>query len=140
MTFNFVVWGVFHALVFLITVAILKRKIPFLPILLMFFGSIVGRLIFADSDTNRLIEKFKFQYTNSEVFQKLHTLPDEVLIAISFVIIFVASEFIFQKTKYFRNRNYKFFRLPIVQLVLLFVTVALLSKEMGTNYAVYGQR
>ena len=74
------------------------------------------------------------------VFEKLFALPDEVLIAISFIILFVASEFIFQKTKYFRNRDYKFYRLPIVQLILLFVTVALLSKEMGTNYAVYGQR
>lgn len=139
-TFNFLIWGVFHAIVFLITVAILNRNIPFLPIFLMFFGCIVGRLIFADSDTSRLLEKFKFQYTNNDVFQKLYTLPDEVLIAISIIIIFVTSEFIFQKTKYFRNRNYKFFRLPIVQLILLFITLALLSKEMGTNYAVYGQR
>lgn len=139
-TFNFLVWGTFHAAVFLISVALLKRKTPVIPLILMFFGSVVGRMIFADSDASRLIEKFKFKFTDFSVFTRLLETQDEVKIAIIFVILFVASEFIFQKTKYFKNRNYKFFRLPIVQLVLLFITVALLSKEMGTNYAVYGQR
>jgi D-alanyl-lipoteichoic acid acyltransferase DltB (MBOAT superfamily) len=139
-TFNFLIWGTFHALVFLISVAILKRKIPVLPFILMIFGSVVGRLIFADSDTSRLIEKFHFKFTDFSVFDKLMAVQDEVKISIVLIMLFVASECIFQKTKYFRNRNYKFFRLPIVQLIILFITVALLSKEMGTNYAVYGQR
>ncbi len=47
---------------------------------------------------------------------------------------------VFQKCKHFNRRNYKFYRIPIIQLILLLITLATICDEFGVDYAVYGQR
>ena len=55
-------------------------------------------------------------------------------------LTFILAEMAFKRSKHFRNRNYKFYRLPWVQFFLLLVLLTFVSTNSGINYAVYGQR
>ena len=59
-------------------------------------------------------------------------------LCMNFRIIFL--EFIFVKGRYFKQKDYKFLRMPMIQLVLFLLTLLLISSSDGTNYAAYGQR
>ena len=61
-TFNFLLWGIFHTLMFIVTIYLLKYRIKYLPLLILIIAIVIGRLLFADSQTERLIEKLKFTY------------------------------------------------------------------------------
>jgi D-alanyl-lipoteichoic acid acyltransferase DltB (MBOAT superfamily) len=139
-TINFVLWGVFHASVFILTIVFL-RKAAFLPsFVLMIAGVLIGRALFADSDFPRLLEKLSFKYDGFVVLTKLAELPNTSKLALLLGIFFIVAEMVFQKCKYFKKRNYKFYRIPIIQLILLVSTLGTICDDSGLDYAVYGQR
>jgi alginate O-acetyltransferase complex protein AlgI len=139
-TVNFMLWGLFHAIFFILTMALLKRKIPVMPLLLLLTGVVVGRMIFADSETGRLLQKLHFEFNGWDSVATLMTVQNPSKLALLMILAFVACEFAFQKTRLFRRRNYKFYRLPVVQVLLLVITLLTVAKDVGIDYAVYGQR
>jgi len=70
-TLNFVVWGLFHASVFILTIVFLRRRASAIPFALMIVGIVVGRAIFSDSDFHRLLEKLTFKYDGLVVLTKM---------------------------------------------------------------------
>ena len=139
-TVNFILWGCFHAIFFILSVKLLRRAIPFVPVILMVIGVVIGRLLFADSDTDRLLTKLLFDYDGFGVLEELRLTPNSSKLALLIITLFVGVEFFFQKHRLFRNRTYKFYRIPIVQLVLLVITLSLIMTDSGIDFAVYGQR
>jgi D-alanyl-lipoteichoic acid acyltransferase DltB (MBOAT superfamily) len=139
-TLNFVVWGLFHASVFVLTIVFLRRRASAISFALMILGIVVGRAIFSDSDFHRLLEKLSFKYDGFVVLQKLTALAGTTKLALLLGILFITAEMLFQKYKYFKQRNYKFYRIPIIQLILLIITLSTIFDGSGVDYAVYGQR
>src|SRR5262245_9266671 len=139
-TANFFLWGLFQASIFVLTIAFLRKAAFFIPFALMIVGVVIGRALFADSDFGRLLEKLSFRYDGFIVLTDLAALPNTTKFALFLGGLFIVAEAVFQKCKYFERRNYKFYRIPIVQLILLIVTLATMYDQSGLNYAVYGQR
>jgi alginate O-acetyltransferase complex protein AlgI len=139
-TLNFAVWGLFHASLFVLTIVFLRRKASAIPFALMIVGVVVGRAIFSDSDFHRLLAKLTFKYDGLVVLPKLTALAGTTKLALSLGILFITAEMLFQKCKYFNQRNYKFYRIPIIQLILLIITLSTIFDGSGVDYAVYGQR
>lgn len=139
-TFNFLLWGLFHALMFFITMMLLKRKINYLPTFILFFAIIFGRLIFAESDTSILLEKLSFTYVDLSAFNFILSLPNTSKVSLLLIISLVLVEFFFRKNKYVRKRNYKFLRTPIMLFFLTLVLILLARDDIGVNFAIYGQR
>jgi len=138
-TVNFLIWGLFHALIFLLTINLLKQNIPFLPTFLLIISVTIGRLIFAEGDTNTLMEKLLFSFEGLGILSQIMSLPSstKVSLLLGFGIIFV--EFFFKNTSYVKKRNYKFLRTPFSLTVILIITIFLINSG-GLNFAVYGQR
>ena len=138
-TFNFILWGLFHAVMFLLTLYLLRKNIRVLPVIVMIIAIIGGRLIFADSNTDRLIEKLSFQYGGLESIKFLLGVsnPAKLALCLGFGLIFY--EFIFRNYKIVSKRNYKFLRAPFMLMFITIITLALLSDGEGA-FAVYGQR
>jgi len=106
----------------------------------MIAGVLIGRVLFADSDLDRLLEKLSFKYDGFVALTRLAELPNTSKLAILFGVFFIVAEMVFQKCKYFNKRNYKFYRIPIIQLLLLVITLVTICDQSGVDYAVYGQR
>jgi p-aminobenzoyl-glutamate transporter AbgT len=123
-----------------LTIIFLRRRASAIPFALMIVGIVVGRAIFSDSDFHRLLEKLTFKYDGLVVLTKLANLTNTTRLALLLGISFIAAEMVFQKYKYFKQRNYKFYRIPIVQLILLIITLLTVYDGSGVDYAVYGQR
>jgi D-alanyl-lipoteichoic acid acyltransferase DltB (MBOAT superfamily) len=138
-TINFLIWGSFHAIVFWISLILLRHNIKFLPMIILIFGVIIGRLIFADSNTDRLLEKLMFSYDGIGVFSALQNVPNTTKASLLLGVGLISIEFFFQRNRYVRKRNYKHLRSPIA-LALLVVIGIILIKNTGDDYAVYGQR
>jgi alginate O-acetyltransferase complex protein AlgI len=139
-TINFLIWGFFHSFFFLLTARLIKFNLKKVAFLLLPFSIIIGRLIFADSDTDRLFEKLKFGYTDFSSIFYVFNLSKMSLLSLFIIFTFVLSEILFKNYKFFRNRDYHFYRLPYVQCLLFALTLLMLSDAIGVNYAVYGQR
>ena len=138
-TFNFLLWGSFHALFFWLSIKLLKHKNLLLPLILLPFIIVIGRMIFADSDTVRLLDKLTFSFNGFGVFDSLVSVPSHSLVSLLFGVTIIASEFIFQNTNIMRKRNYKFLRTPLSLLILCGLGILFVS-NVGVDYAVYGQR
>tara|TARA_B100001758_G_scaffold241083_1_gene247473 strand:+ start:1289 stop:2512 length:1224 start_codon:yes stop_codon:yes gene_type:complete len=138
-TFNFFIWGCFHALVFIVTLIILKKNVRFLPTILLIIGVIVGRLIFADSDIDRLMQKLLFSYEGLGALDIIWSLPNATKASLIMGFGLIAIEFFFRNTKMLKKRNYKHLRTPISLSVMLVATIFLIDQG-ALNYAVYGQR
>ena len=138
-TVNFIIWGTFHATCFIITKLLLNNRFKLLATLLMVFGIIFGRILFSDSDIDRLLMKLSFnEFTFDYTFVTLKGFNS--VLSLLFGLLIVFSEFIFINNRWFKQRNYKIFRLPLFQLLLLVLTILLLSSNNGLNFAAYGQR
>ena len=138
-TFNFLLWGSFHAIFFWLTIKILKQKNSLLPLLLLPIIIVIGRLIFADSDTSRLLDKLKFSFDGFGVIDAALDVPSNSHVSLLLGILIVACEFIFKKSKIMQKRNYKFMRTPVSLLILCTLGI-LFASNVGIDYAVYGQR
>jgi alginate O-acetyltransferase complex protein AlgI len=139
-TLNFVLWGSFHAACFIATMVLLKSRFRLASLPLMLAAIVLGRLLFADSQTERLLEKLKFKFVDFSVFGFFGDLDQAVQLALLLISVMVTMEFFLRRTRLFRQRRYKFYRLPVVQLILLGITLVMLSHTAGVDYAVYGQR
>jgi alginate O-acetyltransferase complex protein AlgI len=138
-TYNFFIWGCFHALVFILTLFILKKNIRFLPTILLIMGVILGRLIFADSDIDRLMQKLLFSYEGLGALDTIWSLPNTTKLSLIMGFSLIAIEFFFRNTKMLKKRNYKHLRTPTSLAVMLVITIFLIDQG-ALNYAVYGQR
>jgi alginate O-acetyltransferase complex protein AlgI len=139
-TMNFVLWGLFHASVFILTIIFLRKAAFLSSFALMIAGVVIGRALFADSNFDRLLQKLSFKYDGFGILTKLAVLPTTTKLALLLGIFFIGAEVVFQKCKHFNKRNYKFYRIPIIQLILLIITLATICDTSGVDYAVYGQR
>ncbi len=139
-TLNFLVWGGFHALLFSVTRISLQKGAKLIPLFLLIVGVLFGRMIFADSNFDRLLEKFRFDWVGTQGIREILLTPQSTKRAIVLMALFVGAEFLFRKYSLFRNRRYKFYRTPPVQLLLLVFTLSTISDSSGVDYAVYGQR
>lgn len=138
-TFNFLIWGMFHAFFFWFSIKLLKQRYSFLSFILMPFIIVVGRLIFADSDTDRLLEKLTFSFSGFDGISSLLKVPAHSLVALLIGALIVSIEFAFRNTKVMKKRNYKFLRTPFALLALCVLGVIFVS-NVGVGFAVYGQR
>ncbi len=141
-TFNFMVWGLFHASCFYLTLKILNSKIDF-PFLLTFplmvLAIVFGRLIFADSNTERLLQKLSFDFENFASLNHISVAPTVSNMAILLGFFLVAIEFLFQKNKFVMKRNYKHLRTPLGQFLII-ACILMLTMNVGGDFAIYGQR
>ena len=137
---TFILWGMLHFFSFGITIFLMKRNFPYLNTLILVIAIILGRLIFLESDLAILIEKLHFKYSGFGFFEDLRALPKQTLLGLLLIMVIVLAEFIFKKNAYFRNRNYKFYRLFIPQIILSIFIVLSISESSGFLYPVYGQR
>ncbi|WP_127469977.1 MBOAT family O-acyltransferase [Thiomicrorhabdus aquaedulcis] len=147
-TVNFIVWGLLHGALFVLTLWLLKLRVRFLlawvPVLVsivMLLAIVLGRMIFADSDTERLLTKLSFVYEpNTELWSTIMAVPQAAMAALLIALGLVLVEFTFAKQKQVAKRNYKYLRVPIAQWGLIALFVLLVSANIGIDYAVYGQR
>ena len=139
-TANFFLWGLFHASAFVLTIVCLRKAAFLTSFVLMIAGVLIGRVLFADSDLDRLLEKLSFKYDGFVALTRLAELPNTSKLAILLGLCFIVAEMVFQKCKYFNKRDYKFYRIPIIQLLLLVITLVTICDQSGVDYAVYGQR
>ena len=114
-TLNFLLWGAFHAVMFYVTILVLKSNFPLKSILtamFMFLAIVVGRLLFADSDTNRLLEKLCFEFVDFRAVNMIASVPLSSLLSLFMGIFLVLIEILFRNCRHVRNRTYKYLRLP----------------------------
>ena len=138
-TFNFFIWGCLHALVFIVTLFILNMNIRILPTIIFIIGIIVGRLVFADSDTDRLMQKLLFSYEGLGALDIIWSSSNTTKISLIMSFVLIVIEFFFRNTKIVKKRNYKYLRTPVSLAIILIITVVLIDQG-SSNYAVYGQR
>ena len=138
-TINFIIWGIFHATCFVITKLLLNNKFKYLPTILMVFGIIFGRILFSDSNINRLFLKLSFSDFNFD-FTFLNTIGFNSILSLFMGLFIVSSEFFFKNNSLFKQKTYKIYRLPYFQLLLILLIILLISSSNGLNFAAYGQR
>ena len=141
-TLNFMLWGLLHATLFYLTVKVLKSKIylkPLITVPLMILGIVLGRLIFADSNTSRLLVKLQFEYDGLSPILQVSSVPTASEIALLLGLGFAMMEFILRNNKLVKKRNYKHLRTPLAQFFLL-GSLIMLAMNVGGDYAIYGQR
>tara|TARA_B110001450_G_C17641090_1_gene489321 strand:+ start:793 stop:1905 length:1113 start_codon:yes stop_codon:yes gene_type:complete len=138
-TLNFLLWGCFHAIIFSVSVYSLKQGFKTFPFVLLPIGIVLGRLIFADTDTDRLMEKLLFSFDGFAVFDSIMSARNttKVSLLIGFIMIFI--EFAFQKHSLVSKRNYKFLRIPAALVCICSISILFVSSG-GIDFAVYGQR
>jgi hypothetical protein len=140
-TVNFVLWGLMHGLLFVLTLWLLKAKIRYVVPVVLLVAIVLGRMIFADSDTERLLTKLSFVFDpNTELLKLIMEVPQAALAALLIALLLVIIEFGFAKQKQVAKRNYKYLRVPLAQWIMLGLFVLLVSANIGIDYAVYGQR
>jgi alginate O-acetyltransferase complex protein AlgI len=142
-TLNFLIWGIFHASIYYISLIILRSKCiakSFLTGILLIAAVVLGRLVFADSNISRLIEKLNFNFEGLHVFGDILDAPKTSILAIVIGLSLVSIEVFFRKNSYVQKRTYKYLRLPVSQFLLIGVFFLLAEDIGGGAYAVYGQR
>ena len=140
MTLNFMLWGIFHAVFYIATRYLLIAKVKYIPVVLFIVGVVIARILFTDSNFSRLIEKLTFKFNGFGIFEYLMNISNSEKLSLLMIIAFVLIEFLLQNFRYFRRRNYKFYRLPLIQILIFIVTLLSETQNLGVDYAVYGQR
>ena len=138
-TINFLIWGFFHALIFLVTIYLLNRNIPILPTIVLIIAFIIGRIIFAEKDIYILLEKLLFTFEGFNTLSEIISLSPTTKASLILGFGIIAIEFIFRNIPIVRKRNYKYLRTPFSLAVILVITIILINSG-GLNFAVYGQR
>ena len=138
-TFNFVLWGAFHAATFWATIHLLKARQALLATFLMIFAVVYGRMLFADSDTARLLSKLAFWAEHAAITVEPR-IPRAAQISLVLAVLLVAMEFLLRDLRLFRQRCYKYLRTPAAQIVMILLFALLIQSDGGADYAVYGQR
>ena len=108
-----------------------------IPLILLPIAVVIGRLIFAERDTEHLLEKLSFSLQKTFI-EQFTSIPKASILALIFGILLILVEFIFKDAPMMRKRNYKYLRTPIILCLIVFLGCFLIDN--GLNYAVYGQR
>jgi D-alanyl-lipoteichoic acid acyltransferase DltB (MBOAT superfamily) len=137
-TGNFILWGLFHACVFWLSVFLLRRGWLFISTVLILPSVVIGRIIFADTNFSRLIEKFTM--SSAPISIDLSEIHDEAWIGLTIALILVSIEFFRKRGELVGRRTYKHLRTPMGQLIILAMLVLFLNSGGEAIYAVYGQR
>jgi hypothetical protein len=133
--------GAFHALCFIISVKLLKKDLKLLSLFLMVPAIILGRIIFSETDLDRLILKLSFSIKSpTELFNLFKNIPMLSFISLLLGTLWVSLEFFLKDLRFFRERSYKFLRIPVVQTSLMILFLLLVGAQTGIEYAVYNQR
>ncbi|MEO5367037.1 MAG: hypothetical protein H7831_11965 [Magnetococcus sp. WYHC-3] len=140
-TANFVLWAFFHASIYIASLFFMKRHVRVVPTFLLIFGVIVGRLIFSDSNTERLADKLSINFIGFDriINSLLDSNASTGIAALTIGLVLVSIEYFFKEHKSVKKRNYKHLRSPAALLLLTIIGV-LLIHHTGGEYAVYGQR
>ena len=139
MSINFFIWGFFHAIVFWLSLLLIKLGYNFLPLLMMPIIIVIGRLIFADGNTERLLQKLSFDFDGVDAAFSILTVASHSHISLIFGFCIIFAEFFFRNKRVMHNRNYKYLRSPVVLCILCTLGLLFIS-DIGVDYAVYGQR
>jgi hypothetical protein len=143
MTINFAVWGLFHGAVFVVSIALLKRKHVIWAFIIFPPTVVIARMIFGTPNFDDLVTIVTHVPTSADVMVALGTIshwPFETLVALALSVALVVSEFVFRQRSWFVGRNYKFLRVRITQLVLMVAIILFTSGRIGEVIAAYGQR
>ena len=142
-TINFLIWGFIHSLFWCISYYFLKRDFKILNYFLLFFGVIIGRIIFSEIDTEILYIKFKtlfnvsqwsFNFVSEIVTIRLRNLNIlNILITIFLIFLEITLPKFSQSYK-----NYNYLRTPLVStLILLFICLSFVGFNSDP---IYGNR
>ena len=120
MTLNYIIWACFHALCYIITKLFHKKGYKYLITIIMILAIPLARIISADTDAQRLMIKLSFSdFTFNYLVLAQFGLHNYLSLLIGLSIIYL--ELIFIKGSYFKQKNYKFLRTPMIQLVFFLV-------------------
>ena len=134
---NFLIWGVFHASLFAASIFLLKRRKIILPLIIAIFAIIFGRVIFADNDVSRLLDRLILNYQDIS-YEHYLKISINAYISLFIGLFYICFEF-FNYKKNEIIKNYKLLRRPEVLIFILLLSI-LLIQSSGENYAVYNQR
>jgi hypothetical protein len=141
-TLNFVIWGSFHALFWVLTyyiLKIIKNKTIAKGFALLLFPLIVifGRLIFSESDSSLLFFKFQQVFTwNADINNVISThleFDTKTLLTVILATVFISFEFAFPQLA----RKYHFMRNPYACIAWIILCIAFSSFGLE---GVYGTR
>jgi len=147
MSINFILWGLFHASIFVLTSYILKKGLKILPIVIFLFAIPFGDIMFTDTNIPRLLTKlsnflsidFYLGLNMGSFLVAILETPKYVLASTFVGLSIISVEFFGMKNKFVAKRNYKFLRTNLSLSMMLIVMVLLISGQ-GWEYAAYGQR
>jgi len=138
---NFFLWGAFHAFCFIFSVKLLKKDFKLFSLFLMVPAIIVGRIIFSETDLDRLILKLSFSINSPiEIINLFKNIPTLSFLSLLLGILWVSLEFFLKDLRFFKERSYKFLRIPSLQICLMILFVLFAGSQTGIEYAVYSQR
>jgi D-alanyl-lipoteichoic acid acyltransferase DltB (MBOAT superfamily) len=138
-SYNFLIWGLFHSLCYLFSVFCVKKNINYLAALVLIFAIPFGRILFAESNFNRLLTKLKF-CDFSFNFSVFTTFGIQNYIGLFLGFMIILFEIITSNKRISINRDYKFLRIPITQVIIFLLFILLVSNSNGISFAAYGQR
>ena len=138
-TFNFILWGCLHAFVFCVSLYALKQGSKIIPLIILPIGVILGRLIFADTEIDRLFTKLLFSFDGYEVFDLIISSSNTTKVSLLIGLILIFVEFVFRKHRLVSKRNYKYMRTPLALVIICSISILFISTG-GIDFAVYGQR
>lgn len=139
-TFNFITWGLFHSVAWVMTYRIARLPFPrfsfLLNIILFPVIVVLGRVIFAESDTTMLITKLSALFSlhwSSDAYALNLSLDRKTLLSVIGAILYVMTEVLFLKN----YQRYKYLRKKTSTILLLILI--LLFGSTGID-SVYGAR
>jgi alginate O-acetyltransferase complex protein AlgI len=140
LSFNFIYWGLFQATTYILTIFLLRKGFLFWTPYLMILSILFGRFLFLENNAVRFLIKLNSFLTPNYVSPHLGNFSKSSILSLCLGMLVVGLEFIFRDKIFFKNRTYKFLRIPIVQTILIVIILFLISSSSGLNFAVYGQR
>jgi alginate O-acetyltransferase complex protein AlgI len=142
-TINFLLWGLLHAFCWSCSRWLyLHSKHSFLQISLLIFSIVVGRILFSETDTLLLAEKFNtlfkiHEWTKFNLTKIINTSSFKTKFGLILGLLLIVAEFIFHH-KSNKFKHYEHLKKPWLSILLLGISVML--GIFGGEGAVYGRR
>ncbi len=143
-TINFLIWGATHSLFWCISYYLHKKSFKVLNYLILFFGVIIGRIIFSEINADYLLLKIKtlinvslweFNFNNDFNFTNLGY---SNLMNICLSLFLILFEIILPRFLSSNRNYYSYLRTPIVSVMIL---IYILLTFDGVNFEpIYGGR
>jgi len=143
-TINFLIWGATHSLFWCISYYLHKKNFKVLNYLLLFFGVIIGRIIFSEINADYLLIKIKtlinvslweFNFINDF---KYRNLGYSNLVNICLSLFLILLEIILPRFLSSNKNYYSYLRTPIVSVIILIYICLTIN---GFNFEpIYGGR